>query len=400
MKQTSLIIILAYLFVLGCATNKKNFYTYIEGKYPDTTTQKVLIKVDSFFIPNAVFDSTDAAFWQVAQVGDTAYSFLCNRHTERFEVYNLDNPRLVWSLPYKSILDENELHMQIWGMHFHNLDTVFIFEDQHILGLNKNGIFYSKQINQLAAKQKFVPYRLFSYNMNSIWDNQKQGFWIQGHCGTCNKDKNPETYFKAPIEVFIPIDSSINWDTLQATYPPRYQSDRNHGWLHKAHRAIAPNQHVYSFSAESDVYIYDLKNRTYTAKAARSKYDTSQFVCMNDLPKSKQNSDGRLEHFILSPNYTQIIYDPYREMFYRFFHIKQEAQKEDGTYNEIDDQEIVLMVFDKDFKLLTEWKWPHNRYNYLSASVGKKGLYLLHRGPQPYSFNYEQKISIVNFIVE
>lgn len=399
MKNLILFIALISLFV-ACKGNQQNINAITISQLPEKGTQKITIKVDSFVIPNAVFDSTDLAFWQIRELGDTTYSFLCNRHTEQFEIYNLDAPRLVWALSYKPILNEGEIQLQTWGADFYNLDSIFIFADEAITGFNSKGIFYQKKINLLQKKQKFITYGLRSYAINSIWDNKKNGFWIQGYCGDCNKDKNPVPYFSAPIEIFMPIDSTLAWDTVQATYPPRYRTDCNHGWHFRAFRAITPNSHVYSFSAEGDLYVYDMQTKTYTAKSARSQYDTIPFPCVNDLQKKETNNDDRVRHFNLSPNYGNIIYDPYRQLYYRFFYPALPEKNTEGFYNDLNDKEAVLMVFDKDFRLLTEWLLPQKQFLAATACVGEKGLYILNTVPQPYSFNYEQKISIINFVAE
>lgn len=391
-----LILYLILLAFLGaCKGNQQNINTLSKGETPEAAAKKIRITIDSFVIPNTVFDSTDITFWQTQDIGDSSYSFVCNRNTKRFEVYNLTEPQLTWSLSYVS-----EDFPSVREACFHNLDTVFILSEDGIVGLNKKGIFFKKEINKIGLKQNFLPYTLFSYNMRSVWSAEKKGFFMQGFCSDCDKDKNTTPFFSTPIEVFVPIDSSLAWDTLQAIHPPRYRTKCNHAWLWEVQRAINKNTHIYSFSAESDLYVYDVVNKTYIAKPARSQYDTVDFICMNDLPKKKQTSDGRLQHFILSPTYNGILYDPYRELYYRFFYPALPEKNDNGFYNDLESKDAVLMVFDKDFKLLTEWLLPKGQFLPFTASIGKKGLYILNAIPKPYSFDYAQKISIINFIVE
>ena len=233
--------------------------------------------------------------------------------------------------------------------------------------------------------------------MSSQWDATRKGFWLQAACGNINPVTKPEIYYSSAIEIFVPADSTAKWDTLAATYPPRYRTKCNHAWLNLPHRAISPTSHVYSFSAESDIYVYDIATKTYTSRPTRSQYDTTDFPC---LDKKNANSDDRLQHFMLSPEYRQILYDPYRDCYYRVFTHALAEKNAEGLYNDINDKDMSIVVLDKNFKLITEWKLPKDEYINGILTVSKKGVLLINKNTKPINAKYDWQINIVNFVLD
>jgi hypothetical protein len=369
------------------------------GEQPQKIEQKVSIIIDStsLFVPISV----NFNCWHTKEINDTFYAFFANNNTDKFEVYNIEAGQSVWSLPIKTLFGSDGYPgSAIQSIEFISLDTILLLKEKQLILFNKDGIFYERSINQETKKNSYKQgfnYYLVSRNIGSKWDDLRKGFWLRAACYNVSHITKPEIHYSSAIEIFVPADSTVKWDTLASTYPPRYQTKCNHAWLNLPHRAITPTSHVYSFSAESDIYIYDIATKTYTSRPARSQYDTIDFPC---LDKKNANSDDRLEHFVYSPQYQNILYDPYRDCYYRVFAHNLAKKNAEGLYNDMNDKAKSLMVFDKDFKLITEWKIPKGKYSLNNIGVGKKGLYIASTRSNFINSKHVLPINIVNFLLD
>ena len=77
-----------------------------------------------------------------------------------------------------------------------------------------------------------------------------------------------------------------------------------------------------------------------------------------------------------SAEYWHFMYDKYRDVYYRF--AKMPCELGPGEYP-LDDpkaREFSVIVFDKDFNIIGETKFPGNKYFYKMSFVGRDGLYI------------------------
>jgi hypothetical protein len=393
-----ILLFIALCFLLACQRTPETI-NLSRGQQPQKIEQKVSISIDSTTLSIPMIFNLNC--WHTKDINDTVYAFFANSKTNEFEVYNVEAGQSVWGLPIKTLFGSDGYPgSAIQSIEFISLDTILLLKEEQVILFNKDGIFYEQSINQETKKNNYKEgfnYYLVSRNVSSKWDAVRKGFWLRAACYNASHIKKPEIHYSSAIEIFLPADSTAKWDTLPTTYPPRYQTKCNHAWLDLPHRAISPTSHVYSFSAESDIYVYDIATKTYTSRPARSQYDTTDFPC---LDKKNANSDDRLQHFNLSPQYQDIIYDPYRDCYYRVFAHGLPEKNAKGFYNDINDKEKSLMVFDKDFKLITEWKIPEFKYILDKIGVGKKGLYLLSKRTNFINSNHVIQINIINFVLD
>jgi hypothetical protein len=88
---------------------------------------------------------------------------------------------------------------------------------------------------------------------------------------------------------------------------------------------------------------------------------------MLDIPKTI------LEH----PAYENFLYDPYRDVIYRFCFPGISLSKNDNLMNMNEFKPIFsIMILDTDLNILGETLMPENTYNMSMSFVGKNGLYL------------------------
>lgn len=93
-----------------------------------------------------------------------------------------------------------------------------------------------------------------------------------------------------------------------------------------------------------------------------------------------QKGTSHLDHFkyvVSGTSYGRIIYDPYRNLVYRFVLIGRTIDTDEvGDYRSHHRNEIALIVADTAFRIKNEIKFAGSTYYPYSALLGKKGLYI------------------------
>ena len=75
-------------------------------------------------------------------------------------------------------------------------------------------------------------------------------------------------------------------------------------------------------------------------------------------------------------SYSHIMYDKYRDIYYRFAEMPCELGPNEYVYNDAKAREFSVIIFDKDFRIIGETKFPGNKYFYKMSFVGRDGLYI------------------------
>ena len=77
-----------------------------------------------------------------------------------------------------------------------------------------------------------------------------------------------------------------------------------------------------------------------------------------------------------SASYSHIMYDEYRDIYYRFAEMPCELGPNEYVYNDAKAREFSVIIFDKDFRIIGETKFPGNKYFYKMSFIGRDGLYI------------------------
>ena len=89
-----------------------------------------------------------------------------------------------------------------------------------------------------------------------------------------------------------------------------------------------------------------------------------------------------MEHFTVTPFYSEVLYDRYRKLYYRFFWKDIPLKNKDGKYNSLEDKRKILMVFNSKNEIIGEYELSKYYTDYVSF-VGKSGLYIRYISPDP-----------------
>ena len=77
-----------------------------------------------------------------------------------------------------------------------------------------------------------------------------------------------------------------------------------------------------------------------------------------------------------SPAYHNIMYDKYRDIYYRIVEFPYEFKQGESPLDTPTGREFSIIIFDKDLNIIGETKFPGNKYLYKMSFVGRDGLYI------------------------
>lgn len=95
-------------------------------------------------------------------------------------------------------------------------------------------------------------------------------------------------------------------------------------------------------------------------------------------PILKEDADGfmGIKEAVEAASYSHIMYDKYRDVYYRFAEMPCELGPNEYVYNDQKAREFSVIIFDKDFRIIGETKFPGNKYFYKMSFIGRDGLYI------------------------
>ena len=75
-------------------------------------------------------------------------------------------------------------------------------------------------------------------------------------------------------------------------------------------------------------------------------------------------------------HYFHVMYDKYRDVYYRFVEHPCELAQNEGYMDSPKSREFSVIIFDKNFRIIGETKFPGNKYFIRMSFVGRDGLYI------------------------
>lgn len=141
--------------------------------------------------------------------------------------------------------------------------------------------------------------------------------------------------------------------------------------------------YAYCYNGKDFIYSFFYSNIMYRANSAYDKIDQievkSRYV--NNVSVVRLNSSDLRKVVKItceSPSYGDIVYDKYRDVYYRFVYPKTELSSSDDPFdiNMSGRKVFSIMVLDKDLNILGETMFPEYTYNSKLYFVLEDGLYL------------------------
>lgn len=356
--------IFVFLTMLSC-TKKESI---------DTNSIGTLTKFKSSF--KIRLDSVTSfrnTFYSVLTFDEKDYLAFVNSNDNSIRFYNL-NTTAQEQVLHVPRLGEGGIP-KIDGFSFINKDSIFIIgefaSDVCLYNLNGN----------LVKKYNFNPAdnssetlagfgrRVVSTGKPAVFSNNQ--IYIIGFAEYPLMD--PYYLFeKSWIEMRLDITNEI-FEYIPIKFPPIY-----HGKLLNFNFSRdfnnTTNQLVHNFSSSDYVYTTNLNSM-----------EKDSFLVKSRLIKeitSRQINDNMEKYLIETPFYYMILYDSYKELYYRVVYHGISHRNQDGSFNSYPDSKFSIIVASKEMRVLGEFPLEQYRYDMNTIIVAPNGLYISTANPK------------------
>lgn len=157
-------------------------------------------------------------------------------------------------------------------------------------------------------------------------------------------------------------------------YPPTYLK---HHWGEESRTYRLPRYTVHddkiivSFAASHDLQIYSMDTKNYKYSYAGS--DEIKQIKPFSVVKDIVSNDGKVfEWYMTSPSYEGIVYDKYRDVFYRIFRLPmREPYTPTIRYNS---KPVGVIILDSQLNYVGETVLPEDKYSPYNVFIDENGL--------------------------
>jgi hypothetical protein len=136
-------------------------------------------------------------------------------------------------------------------------------------------------------------------------------------------------------------------------------------------RCFNGKQFVYSFYYDENIYVAPINHESVIKTSVKSKY-------INRVELPNDYGGATFEDMCTKPHYGNLLYDEYREVYYRIAYPRITLEKGDNPLEimRFGGKNFSLIILDKVFKVLGETLFPDHTYNPTVIFIRKDGLYI------------------------
>lgn len=258
---------------------------------------------------------------------------------------------------------------RIFGFHVHNFDSIFLFTQQ------ASEIIMIDSTNRI---KKRVTYELPDIYSNAFVHNayfisypilRKDELIVKTHLQGNYREMTDETLEEKPITYSINLNTS-QVKMLSQKYPEDYLNEGLK--FYEYSMAGGKRNLVFSFFGDHRLFYVNDEGEL-QSKMAKSKYLADQLPLF-PIYGERENT---YNYLLASDHYESLLFDKYRQLYYRFAFQKQETEgmTELSQLKEAPNS-FSVMILNKDLDVIDEVLFNEKKYLPNNVFVGKKGLYI------------------------
>ena len=354
MKQIQLLLFSILLF--ACSSEHNNEF------YLRKSNKELSLLLDSNIKSN-----TKALFLYKDEEGKEYITFQNQYHNEIY-FYNFENNQVEFKVTPE--LEGNNGVGMFFGYYIQNLDSIFLtnIEVEKIALIDsssnlKEQLVYDKSSDETPLRRSFStsdyfrPIRIIGNKIYTI--------------SRCDRNKQPN-----PISITIDMKTK-KVDYLPFNYPQMQKTInkmKSFGLEDQFSRDFDGSHFIYSFYFDEDIFITSIDHKEIQRKKIKSKY-IKEVHLLDDFGNST------IQEACENPNYGNMIYDPYRSVYYRIAYPKTEINRklemqEAITLIDYGRKNFSIIILDKNFNIIGETLFPDYTYNSGILFIREDGLYI------------------------
>ena len=304
-------------------------------------------------------------------IGGKEYLTFQNEGQNELLIYNLISQKMESKIIPS--IDGNEGVGLFLGYYIHNLDSIFLTVTgiPEISIINKEAHVIDKLSYEIATDSTLLK-QIYStsniYQPLYIIDNKL--YFVPG----CNRWGK-----KNPMCAYIDL-ATRKTHTLPLPYPKFPGADnkaKRAGVEEYLSRCYNGKEFIYSFYFEEDIYIASLDHKQIERKKIKSRY-IKNIKTPNDYNQGLDLQTGFRESCERS-NYGNLLYDKYRDVYYRIAFPQTEIEDEKINTMELmryGRKVFSIIILDNQFNIIGETLFPEYTYNSNLIFIREDGIYI------------------------
>lgn len=364
MKHSSIFLFLLNVILLSACQAKYNEQKTIYTKQLEKNKQISLpIDENTYFVSRSIFQFEE---------NGKEYLFFENREKRMYDfvLFDLKDQKEAKRIPIQRE-GPNGVPAMKGSRPFPDSNTFLVFQHNisRISLLEGNGHVIKNY--PIRADGKFVDANLSSIASWPTFSRDSVVYFNQYSKGRGSRIG----YDRIPLFASLDLRTGkTDWPSLY--FPTRFDGDYSRikgddGMAYDYN--VKENRLVCSFDFYDSIMVTDnLKDvKWYNAK---SKYLKS----MKPNVDNHTNDLNALIKYMEKPKYFHLLYDKYRDVYYRFAIMPCELAKNESPYDYFAPKarEFSVIILNNEFEIIGETKFPGNKYFFLMSFVGKDGLYI------------------------
>ncbi|OWY23274.1 DUF4221 domain-containing protein [Sphingobacteriales bacterium UPWRP_1] len=381
----SIIILLLFVVILkGCSQSGFNIHN-VKAIKTLQNAGSLTFRFDSISTKNIDFKSYSCSSISALTISDSACLVLRNNTNNTLDVYNLESDKFMYTIDvpvdYRVCEDMNSTFIK--GNSVYHLE-------------NKDGAFYTatladKKLNlntYVNANKTMLDKKLINLTLSGLTQiyvtSDSLLFFTVG---------NP---FGAKV---YPITAELNLKTNEikeiGIKQPMFLYKNDFGLSRPIQQLYADDFILYACNALPEIWKFNLRDNTILRYICRSSFQTDSILPL-PFRSNPYNKDRAFDIFMHSARYEKLIYDEYRNLYYRFFILPMPQKNEQGFFNTYKDRQISVMVLDENFNLMGETLLPKMCFGLFLVATSKQGLFINY-GPFSKAMGNEYNILKITF---
>lgn len=282
-----------------------------------------------------------------------------NRIGQTVQFYDFDEGNLAKEIKYER--EGPNGVGKIRGFYVHTLDSVYLMSSKHYQLILVDSM--GKVLNRYPLINRDT--QVADWSLPAIYTSTP-AFLRHGlfYFIAFPESKPYET--KKPVLVLNVADSSCE---LRYHFPDTYQQGLKWGMLGGEVAATQTQSGSFLYSFSCDPYLYETSDH-----GAESKHFAGSRFFERTEPWEKGMGDGAEEAYVTRSCFRGIVYDSFREVYYRFTHLKLPALNARNERNTIWNKPMSVIILNNKFQVIGETRLESNRYDFRNWLVVKEGL--------------------------
>jgi len=321
-----------------------------------------IIRIDSLTLP--FYD-----YFQIKERKGTRWLIGMNRQNRSLDFIPFDDSLAISHLIFEED-GPGSVDADLDIFHFFSEDSIITIQDRdrRINVLNSVGQFQNSYKTALrnAEGVEMFPVSYSYLGQRPIFTDS---VWILPVYP--DLDVRSKSYYLRNKFVVYDPKNNVVLDEIGA-YPGLYRGDAYFDILREPSlTASAKGRFLVTFPADPGIYEYRLGSDTISYHQYP---DWSRL--QNEGVKRTADLQQFVNHYISSAWFQQLMYDPYREVYYRFAKERQELLTVGGEKNTVNDADWKIFILDEQLNSIGSYELDASRFNPMFSFVDREGLYI------------------------